>query len=90
MSTPLRILSASIGLNGSEVIAPGATATAGSGRKVAFLLPLGGDATITTVVNGPTNLPNPTTLTQDVAYPFSCDAVTVDGGSVGSLYIAYL
>ena len=90
MSTTNQILAASLGLSGSEVITAGETATAGTGRTIAFLLPLSDDATITTVTGGPTGLPNPQVLTKDVAYPFHCSSVTLGGASAGDLFVAYL
>ena len=78
-----------MGLSRSEVITAGNTATAGSGRTIAFIQPLFGDATLSALTDGPSGFPTDAVLSQDVPYAVHCSSVTLDAGSTGSLFVIY-
>ena len=91
MSNLTNTLASSLGLSGGEYIAAGETATAPNGRKIAFLLPLGGDATLSAISNClVTDFPSDAVLAESVAYPAPCDSVTLAGGSAGGLIVYYI
>lgn len=87
MSSTNAILAASLGLSGGEYIAPGETCTPPAGKHIGVILPIGGDAIVSSLGTPSTpyisNIPSPITLTQDVAYPLLTREATLDGGSAG-------
>lgn len=89
MASSTQALNIATGLVASEVIAAGETPSVPSGKRIVYVIPMGGNAALSALTDGPQGMASDVVLTQDVPYPLQCSSLTLDAGSTGDLWVFF-